>query len=89
MQADAERERRRLAQLRARISMGDPTERRSAAWPCCCVSELPTSLMLALHLALACDSLAVLPSATADGLGGLYAKNADRSRNEAQPIAVL
>ena len=45
--------------------------------------------MFALHhLALACDSLAVLPSATADGLGGLYAKNADRSRNEAQPIAV-
>ena len=36
----------------------------------------------------ACDSLALLPSATADGLGGLYAKNADRSRNEAQPLAV-
>ena len=45
--------------------------------------------MIALHyLALACDSLAVLPSATADGLGGMYAKNADRSSHEAQPISV-
>ena len=46
-------------------------------------------MMIALHyLALACDSLAVLPSATADGLGGMYAKNADRSSHEAQPISV-
>ena len=36
----------------------------------------------------ACDSLAVLPSATVDGLGGLYAKNADRHYTEAQPVAV-
>ena len=40
------------------------------------------------HAALACDSLAVLPSATVAGLGGMYGKNADRSRTEAQPIAV-
>ena len=31
-------------------------------------------LTLALRLSTACDSLAVLPSATADGLGGMYAK---------------
>jgi hypothetical protein len=36
-----------------------------------------------------CDSLAVLPSATADGLGALYGKNADRHYTEAQPVAVL
>jgi hypothetical protein len=36
-----------------------------------------------------CDSLAVLPSATADGLGGMYGKNADRHYTEAQPVAVL
>ena len=33
-------------------------------------------------------TLAVLPSATVAGLGGMYGKNADRSRTEAQPIAV-
>eukprot|EP01046_Picozoa_sp_COSAG06_P096142 COSAG06_NODE_42246_length_383_cov_1.271127_1_plen_55_part_10 len=31
-----------------------------------------------LLLATACDSLAVLPFATADGLGAMYGKNADR-----------
>ena len=30
----------------------------------------------------ACDSLSVLPSATVDGLGGMYGKNADRHRTE-------
>ena len=39
--------------------------------------------------ALACDSLAVLPSATVDGLGGLYGKNADRHYTEAQPVVAL
>ena len=29
-----------------------------------------------------CDSLSVLPSATVDGLGGMYGKNADRHRTE-------
>ena len=33
--------------------------------------------------------LGVLPSATADGIGGMYAKNADRSRHEAQPVAAV
>ena len=37
----------------------------------------------------ACDSLAVLPFATADGLGGMYGKNADRHRTEAQPVAAV
>ncbi len=37
----------------------------------------------------ACDSLAVLPFATADGLGALYGKNADRQYTEAQPVAAV
>jgi len=49
--------------------------------------------LLAAYLAVApaagCDSLAVLPSATAEGLGGMYAKNADRHRTEAQPVAAV
>ena len=51
-----------------------------------------SSLLLAvcwrLQEVAACDSLAVLPSATVPGLGGLYAKNADRHYTEAQPVAV-
>jgi hypothetical protein len=46
-------------------------------------------LLLAHHRVTACDSLAVLPSATADGLGGLYGKNADRDYIEAQPVATV
>ena len=42
-----------------------------------------------LLLATACDSLAVLPFATADGLGAMYGKNADRHYSEAQPVAAL
>jgi hypothetical protein len=57
-------------------------------WP-----AAPTWLLLlastATAPASACDSLAVLPSATADGLGGMYAKNADRHYTEAQPVAAL
>ena len=37
----------------------------------------------------ACDSVAVLPFATADGLGALYGKNADRQYKEAQPVAAM
>lgn len=36
-----------------------------------------------------CDSVAVLPSATENNLGGMYAKNADRHRTEAQPVAAV
>jgi dipeptidase len=46
-------------------------------------------LMLPAAVVHACDSLAVLPSATAEGLGGLYGKNADRHYSEAQPVAAL
>ena len=56
------------------------------------VTVLSVLLLACTHcsqLATACDSLAVLPSATADGLGGLYGKNADRHYNEAQPVAAL
>jgi secernin len=49
---------------------------------------LYTTAFLLAPAALACDSFGLLPSATADGLGGLYAKNADRHRTEAQPLAV-
>ena len=42
-----------------------------------------------LPAALACDSIGVLPSATADGIGGMYGKNADRNRHEAQPVAAV
>ena len=47
------------------------------------------SISIQVFFADACDSLAVLPTATADGLGALYAKNADRHYVEAQPVAVL
>ena len=46
-------------------------------------------LLCAVPAALACDSIGVLPSATADGLGGFYGKNADRHRHEAQPVAAV
>jgi len=36
-----------------------------------------------------CDSVAVLPSAAEDNLGGMYGKNADRHRTEAQPVAAV
>ena len=42
-----------------------------------------------LPAALACDSLGVLPSATADGIGGFYGKNADRNRPVGAPRGPL
>ena len=50
---------------------------------------LVCSCLLFVGQVTACDSLAVLPSATADGLGGLYGKNADRVYTEAQPVATV
>ena len=55
-------------------------------------ARLPAVLLLVAASArtgAACDSLAVLPSATAEGLGGMYGKNADRHYEEAQPVAAL
>jgi dipeptidase len=64
------------------------------ALPCVRMHLITASSLLLLLApppppALACDSLAVLPSATADGIGGLYGKNADRHYSEAQPVAAL
>jgi len=42
-----------------------------------------------LPAALTCDSLGVLPSATADGIGAMYGKNADRHEHESQPVAAV
>jgi hypothetical protein len=46
-------------------------------------------LLLGLPVGLSCDSLGVLPSATVPGIGGMYGKNADRNRHEAQPVAAV
>jgi hypothetical protein len=51
--------------------------------------QVHSLLLLGLPVALACDSLGVLPSATAPGIGGMYGKNADRDRHEAQPVAAV
>ena len=82
--SDRLRLRRQDERLRSKLVMSPPP--RAAAL------VLLAAVLVALgtrHGASACDSLAVLPSATAEGLGGMYGKNADRHFNEAQPVAVV
>ena len=66
---------------------------RTARTACCSPLLLPFLLAFSggslVQQAAGCDSLAVLPFATAEGLGGLYAKNADRHYTEAQPVATM
>ena len=59
-----------------------------ARWPAGTVAHtmraaaMVATAALTATTALACDSLSVLPTATAPGMGGMYGKNADRHRTE-------